>query len=80
MTTFKIPDGFEIPPDAEDEFTVVAKVKRDGEGSLTLLEIDGSKLPGADKKESPKPKGDSEGETMMARWKNRPSPENPMAP
>lgn len=48
---FKIPDGFEIPPDAEEggEFTVVGTFKDNGDGTLTLTAIDGSKLAGEKK-------------------------------
>ena len=83
MMTFDIPAGFEIPPDAKDEFTVVAKVKRAGDGKLTLVEIDGSPL--GDEKEEPgdsdaadegmegespaAPAGAGEGATMMDRMR-----------
>lgn len=47
MPKFKQPDGFEVPADAEDgEFSVVAKIKDNGDGTLTLIEIDGSRIAG----------------------------------
>jgi hypothetical protein len=44
--TFKIPDGWEMPPDAEEggEFTVVGTFKDNEDGTLTLTAIDGAKI------------------------------------
>lgn len=53
----KLPEGFEVPPDTEEEgeFTVVATFKDNGDGTITLTEIDGSKVKGDsdDKKKEP---------------------------
>lgn len=42
--TFNIPEGFEMPPDAEvgGEFQAVGTFQDNGDGTLTLLQIDGS--------------------------------------
>ena len=41
---FAIPDGFEMPPDAEvgGEFEAVGTFQDNGDGTLTLIRVDGS--------------------------------------
>lgn len=43
---FKIPAGFEIPPDVDPggTFTVVADLKDNEDGTVTLVAIDGAEL------------------------------------
>lgn len=69
MPKFKIPDGFEVPPDAEDEFTVVARLKANDDGTLTLLEIDGAKIKGYEKDDKKKPDDDMYGRMKKAGFK-----------
>lgn len=57
---FKIPDGFAIPPDVDEggEFNVVALLKDNKDGTVTLLDIDGAKLKGGgDSDDKPKEAG-----------------------
>lgn len=46
MLTFPIPEGFEMPPDAEvgGEFEIVARVKDNEDGTLTITAIDGAEI------------------------------------
>lgn len=41
---FEVPEGFEMPPDAEvgGEFQAVGTFQDNGDGTLTLLQIDGA--------------------------------------
>jgi hypothetical protein len=41
---FEIPEGFEMPPDAEvgGEFQAVGTFQDNGDGTLTLIQIDGA--------------------------------------
>lgn len=45
-----LPEGFEVPPETEEEgeFTVLATFKDNGDGTAILLKIDGSKVKGGD--------------------------------
>lgn len=44
--TFTLPDGFEMPPDAEvgGQFQAVGTFQDNGDGTLTLVQIDGSDI------------------------------------
>lgn len=55
LMKIKIPEGYEIPPDAEEggEFNAVCLFKDNEDGTITLLEIDESPL---EKKEPKKDK------------------------
>lgn len=43
---FPIPDGFEMPPDAEvgGQFQAVGTFQDNGDGTLTIIQIDGSDI------------------------------------
>lgn len=45
---FEVPEGFEMPPDAEvgGEFQAVGTFQDNGDGTLTLLQIDGADVSG----------------------------------
>lgn len=45
---FEIPEGFEMPPDAEvgGEFQAVGTFQDNGDGTLTLIQIDGADIEG----------------------------------
>lgn len=47
MLTFPFPEGFEMSPDMEvgGEFEAVGTFLDNGDGTLTLLKIDGSDIP-----------------------------------
>ena len=54
---FPIPDGFEMPPDADvgGEFQAVGTFQDNGDGTLTLIQIDGADIEGYEmEKEEPK--------------------------
>lgn len=44
--TFTLPDGFEMPPDAEvgGQFQAVGTFQDNGDGTITLTQIDGSDI------------------------------------
>jgi len=48
-----IPQGFEIPLDADEEgiFQVVATFKDNGDGTINLIEVDGAEIEGDDDEE-----------------------------
>jgi hypothetical protein len=53
---FPIPDGFEMPPDADvgGEFQAVGTFQDNGDGTLTLIQIDGADIEGYEmEKEEP---------------------------
>lgn len=80
---FKMPEGFEVPPDADEdgEFMVAAKLKDNGDGTITLLEIDGSDVDSADEERHESKDSEAEerkefspmgmGEGMYARARER---------
>jgi len=51
---FEIPEGFEMPPDAEvgGEFQAVGTFQDNGDGTLTLIQIDGADVSAMSDEES----------------------------
>ena len=51
---FEIPEGFEMPPDAEvgGEFQAVGTFQDNGDGTLTLIQIDGADVSAMNDEES----------------------------
>ena len=55
--TFPLPDGFEMPPDAEvgGQFQAVGTFQDNGDGTLSLVQIDGSDMEYADEEDGEMP-------------------------